>query len=259
MNKVRLFHWRADEAEVYKEVLTKAGFAVDYEEQIGTAVMRALRESAPEAVVIDLSRLPSHGREVAIAIRNSRKTRAIPIVFCDGEAEKVKAVRQLLPDALYCSSAELVKTLKSARPVTDAVQPSGMMNRYETRTAAQKLGLREGGRIAVYGAPKDAERVLGKLPNGATMMEGEGDVTLCFVHSADELRERISEVRRLAARSKLWILWRKKGVAGHNGVTDRLVRETGIDLGLVDYKICSVDAVWSGLLFAARKKSKHSS
>jgi hypothetical protein len=32
-----------------------------------------------------------------------------------------------------------------------------------------------------------------------------------------------------------------------------LVRETGIDLGLVDYKICSVDKTWSAMLFAQRK------
>ena len=78
-------------------------------------------------------------------------------------------------------------------------------------------------------------------------------MTLCFVHSADGLRADMSRVRSLATKSKLWFLWRKKGAPGHAGVTEQLVREIGIDLGLVDYKICSVDRIWSAMLFAQRK------
>jgi hypothetical protein len=63
----------------------------------------------------------------------------------------------------------------------------------------------------------------------------------------------MSRVRNLAATTRLWILWRKKGARGHEGVTERLIRETGIDLGLVDYKICSVDKTWSAMLFARRE------
>jgi hypothetical protein len=57
-------------------------------------------------------------------------------------------------------------------------------------------------------------------------------------------------MRSLAARTKLWVLWKK---GSRNGITQNFIRETAIDAGLVDYKICSVDGHWSGIAFARRK------
>ncbi len=37
-------------------------------------------------------------------------------------------------------------------------------------------------------------------------------------------------------------------------LTQQQVRESGLAHGLGDYKICSIDATWSGLLFTHRKK-----
>ena len=54
-------------------------------------------------------------------------------------------------------------------------------------------------------------------------------------------------MQAIAARTKLWIVWRK-GI-----LTDKLVREHAIDSGLVDYKICAVNAHWSAMAFARRK------
>jgi hypothetical protein len=55
-------------------------------------------------------------------------------------------------------------------------------------------------------------------------------------------------MRKLAGRTKLWILWRKG-----SGVTQPFLRESAAAVGLVDYKICSVDGTWSAMLFARRK------
>jgi hypothetical protein len=128
-----------------------------------------------------------------------------------------------------------------------------MMNRYSSRTTAQKLGIREQSSIAAMNPPRNLQSMLGELPQGAEFCEEAGAVTLCFVHSVDELRADISRVRSLAAATKLWILWRKKSAPGHDGVTEPLVRETGLELGLVDYKICSVDNTWSAILFAKKR------
>jgi hypothetical protein len=253
MKRVRLLHWKAAEAVQKVETLTRAGFQVEYDEAVDSAVMRAWREEPPSAFVIDLSRLPSHGREIAIALRQSKKTRLIPIVFCDGVEEKVAAIRELLPDASYCAGSELVKMLKRVKPLETAAKPADMMNRYGTRTTAQKLGVRENSKVALVDAPRNVGQVLGELPAGVEFVEADGDVTLCFVNSVDDLRADISRVRSLAAKTKLWIVWRKKGAMGHCGITDGLVRDTAIDLGLVDYKICAVDECWTGMLFARRK------
>ena len=54
-------------------------------------------------------------------------------------------------------------------------------------------------------------------------------------------------MRKLAARTKLWIMWRKG-----SEVTQPFLRESAAAVGLVDYKICSVDGAWSGMLFSAK-------
>ena len=53
---------------------------------------------------------------------------------------------------------------------------------------------------------------------------------------------------------KLWIVWAKKTSPLAADVSERDVRAAGLDHGLVDFKICAVDADWSGLLFSRRKK-----
>ena len=132
-----------------------------------------------------------------------------------------------------------------------------MMDRYGSRTAAQKLGITGGSLVRLIDPPRDLTQILRGLPPDARFEEEESDaqctVTLCFLHDLAAVRPAISRVRAFAANSKLWILWRKKTAPKHAGITEKLLRETAIGLGLVDYKICSVDPVWSGLLFARKK------
>jgi len=259
MLRLRLIHWNPAEAARYVDLLQKAGHRVEYSPEFSSQLMREWRSSPPDAFVIDLSRLPSHGREIAIALRQSKATRAIPIVFCEGEEEKVDKTRALLPDAAFCQFSKLKSSLlvaKRSAPKTPAV-PAAMMDRYAGRTVAQKLGIRGGDAVLLLDPPRDMPSALGPLPEGVTFVEsaaGQPTVTLCFVGDAHQLRQQLSGLRRLAARTKFWVCW-KKGKTAEGGVSERLVRETGISLGLVDYKICSVSAVWSGLLFA-RKASR---
>ncbi len=51
----------------------------------------------------------------------------------------------------------------------------------------------------------------------------------------------------------LWIVWPKKTSGLATDLTQTIVRRTGLDTGLVDYKICAIDATWSGLKFTSRK------
>lgn len=106
--------------------------------------------------------------------------------------------------------------------------------------------------MSVINPPRNLSAVLGELPE-VQFVEQNGAVTLCFVNSADELRLDMSRARAIASKTKFWILWCKRSSPSHNGVTDRLVRETGFAFGLVDYKVCSVDKNWSAMLFARKK------
>ncbi len=258
MPRIRLLHWKAKEAEPLIQLLRGAGHNIEYDEEFRPALMRRWRESPPDAFVIDLSRLPSHGREIAIALRQSRGTRRTPIIFCNGVEEKVESIRSQMPDAAYCNSASLPSTLKRslAKKPSDPVVPIPMMERYASRTAAQKLGIKERSTVAVIDAPGDYLRVLGEMPQGVEICEETAEkatVTLCFIHEAESLPAKLSGLREVAGVGKLWVLWRKGGSAARGDVTEPQVRTQAIDLGLVDYKICSVNEIWTGMLFALKR------
>ncbi len=190
MPRVRLMHWNADEALPVRQLLSKAGFEVEYNAEYTTDLMREWRANLPSVFVIDLSRLPSHGREIAIALRQSPKTKQIPIVFCGGADEKVKQIQTILPDAAFCQVEYLIKTVKAARPLAAPLKPTDMMNRYGDRTPAQKLGITAGSKVRLVNAPTNFERVLGALPGQVEFSEDDGAVTLCFLDSVDDLVRR---------------------------------------------------------------------
>ena len=253
MPRIRLVHWKASEAEALLAALRAAGHTVDYDEKVASDGFRSIRESPPDVFAIDLSRLPSHGREVATFFRGRKATRHIPIVFVGGAPEKVAAIRKLLPDAVYTAPGRLRSALRAAfanRPASPVV-PAQMMARYASRNAAQKLGIREGSTAALIDPPRNYASVIGELPAGACLEETPDaacPIALWFVHDAAACREALPGMRKLAARTKLWILWRKG-----SSVTQPFLRESAAEVGLVDYKICSVDATWSAMLFARRK------
>jgi CheY-like chemotaxis protein len=253
MLRLTLIHWDASEAARYVTLLTEAGHRVEYSPEFSPPLLRAWRLAPPNAFVIDLSRLPSHGREIAVALRHSKATRTTPIVFCEGEQEKVAKTRALLPDAVFCQFGRLKSALRTATRATPktVVVPAAMMDRSAARTTAQKLGIRAGSTVALVNPPRDMPAALGELPDRVAFSEDAGDVTLYFATETSALQNELSVLRSHAPRTKLWVCW-KKGKSKQGGVTEDLVRKTGIALGLVDYKVCSVSNVWSGLLFAAK-------
>lgn len=256
--RVRLFHWKAAEAAPLIHSLTLAGHSVEYEEKLSREAIRSLRESPPDAVLIDLTRLPSQGREVATYLRGSKATRAIPLIFIDGAAEKVKSIRALLPDAVFCISRDLENALTIAattRPPNPVVPPQ-MMDRYANKTAAQKLGIKPGTKVNILDAPRNYDSVLGPLPEGATLVEDATEtapVTLWFVEDPDKLRSRLRAMAKRANQTKLWILWRKGQARSAGCLNEQSLRGYAIAAGLVDYKVCRVNDTWSALAFAARK------
>ena len=261
MPRVRLIHWNAGEAESAIAALRSAGYQIDYDEKIDHRLLGELKLSPPAAIVIDLSRLPSHGREVATAVRGAKATRQIPIVFVGGAPEKVDTVRRQLPDAVYTPNSRLRSALRwaIAHPPQAPVIPAQMMERSSARATAQKLGITEGSSVSLIDPPRDYPKVIGEVPSGVRFEEqgaGAGAVTLWFVHDPDAYRSALPRLRELAGRTKLWILWSKQTARVRSPVTQALIREEALALGLVDYKICSVNETWSAMLFA-RKKGSH--
>jgi hypothetical protein len=252
MPRVRLFHWKAAEAAPLIAELKAVGFSVGYDEDFH-AYWPTRAKSLPEVFVIDLTRQPAHGREVAIALRGYKATRQIPIVFVDGDSEKVETVRRILPDAIYTSRVRLPAAIRRAKPTPNPLVPAQMMDRYAGRTAAQKIGIGKDMRVAVVDPPPDYQKVVGELPEGAWLDEessAECKITLWFAHDYAAFAAALPKMRRVAEQTRLWILWRK---GKRDGLNDNLVRRGGNEVGLVDYKICSVNDTWTGMVFAIKK------
>ena len=253
--RLRVIHWNVKEAAPLLDSLRAAGHDVALTSAANTGLLRTLRELPPHAVIIDLTRQPSHGREVAIAIRGGKTIKHLPILFLDGEPERVDEIRRMLPDALYTTRAKLATALKRAKPVANPARPPQMMERFGNRTAAQKLGIGRDMRVAVVDPPADYARAVGALPEGAAFEENPRQtlrLTLWFVHDPASFQERLPRISKLAAHTRLWILWRKGKKDGFDGGT---LRRAAMDFGLVDYKICSVNETWSGMAFAVKKLS----
>jgi hypothetical protein len=255
MPRVRLFHWRAKEAGPLIAKLHSAGYEVVHNAETQSPSVREIKESGTVAVVIDLSRMPSHGKYVGAWLRVSKSTRHIPLVFVGGEADKVAAIKKQMPDAVYASVAGIGGALKKAvkNPPREPIVPRQMMESAPGRTAAQKMGIREGNVVGLIDAPPDYLRVIGELPKGVVMEEDSRQacpITIWFVHDPGEYEAALPARRSLAARSRLWIVWQKGRRDGLNG---NFVRERALAMGLVDYKICSLDGVWSGMVFTVKK------
>jgi CheY-like chemotaxis protein len=254
MAVVRVIHWKEAEAGPLLAACRAAGLETEYLEGDGGAICRAVRTKPPDVIAIDLSRLPSHGREVAVWLRNTKSTRHIPIVFIGGQPAKVEGVRSLLPDAAYCElpklGAALKKLAKSGR-AKSPVTPPQMMDRYREKSAAEKLGITAKARVAVIDSPRNFPDLLGPLPDDVEFQDDPAPLTLWFVHNREGLMESLRQMRALAAKTKLWLLWRK-GSTGP-GLTQNALRETASAVGLVDYRICAIDGRWSAMCFARRK------
>ncbi|MHC4515486.1 MAG: PleD family two-component system response regulator [Planctomycetota bacterium] len=257
MVRVLLIHWNADEAKERLQRLRSAGHTATAYSQQGGGGLQKFRDKPPAAVVIDLSRLPSHGRAVATWLRQQKATRQVPIVFVDGDREKVARTRKALPDAVYASWRGIRGALARAlaKPPTKPVVP-GTMADYSGTPLPKKLGIRAGSVVALLGAPDRFEKTLGKLPADVTLRHqarGKADLVMLFTKSRADLDRRLAAAKRtIADRGSLWIAWPKQASGVASDLTQQLVRKTGLATGLVDYKICAIDATWSGLRFARR-------
>lgn len=258
MTRVLLIHWHAGEATGRVERLRKAGYdAESHSEQDGTS-FRVIRDAPPDAFVIDLSRVPSHGRDLGVWLRQQKPTRHVPLVFVGGDPEKVARVKKLLPDAVFTEWSKIRSALRRGlkNPPSDPAVPN-LMQGYSGTPLPKKLRIKEGTRLALLGAPDDFEQTLGELPSGVRIRKqarGQNDIVMLFARScADMVRRFPAAERAMAEGGGMWIAWPKKSSGVVTDLTQKDVRRYGLDSGLVDYKIAAIDETWSGLIFARRK------
>ena len=210
------------------------------------------KAAPPCAVVIDLSRNPSTGRDIAVAMRSHSALVNVPFLFVDGAEEKVAAIRKLLPDAIAATWRSIGAAIAKARANPPARgKKLSVFAAYEGKPVADKLGIKAGVTVASLNAPRGFADTLGALPDGAKMHTGTAsrDLTLWFVRSLEELRDGVVAMKPHAASGRLWIIWRK----GDTALNQIIVRKTAMDVGMVDFRISRIDEEWSALRFTIRK------
>jgi CheY-like chemotaxis protein len=222
------------------------------------ADLKAIRHHPPQVVLIDLAHGFSNGREVALALRKAAATRAVPLVFVDGDAAKVATLRRLLPDAEYTAWRSIQGTVRRAVscPPNAPLTP-GAMAGYSGTPLPKKLGITPEMTVALVGAPEDFLRTLGPVDRVRFTRRAGPSVGLViwFVRRRRDLEERIARMASaFADRGGLWIAWPKRASGVSSDVTQGDVRRLGLANGLVDYKIAAIDATWSGLKFARRTR-----
>ncbi len=124
----------------------------------------------------------------------------------------------------------------------------------------KKLGIKEDQSVAFPGAPPEFEHLLGRLPDRVVVKRvarGPLDVVVLFVLKRAELSRRIEALgRAIHPAGGLWIAWPKRASGVPAEMTEDVVREVGLPLGLVDNKVCAIDETWSGLRLVWRRESR---
>ena len=131
---------------------------------------------------------------------------------------------------------------------------------YSGTVLAKKLGITPGARVALVRAPEGFERALRPLPEGVrvrTQARGAQDVVLFFATRRAELERRFDGLAHaIAPAGGLWIAWPKQTACVATDLREGIVRELGLDHGLVDNKVCAVDDTWSALRFVYRSNDR---
>ncbi len=259
--RISLFLWNDDEAKQRALTLQRAGFQVDTLSAEGGGWAVDVRTNPPDVIVIDLGRMPSHGRAVAVWLRQKKQTRMVPIVFIEGDPIKMTATRMMIPDAVYTDWSKIRGAVNAAlaNPPEKPVVP-GTMDSYSGTPLPKKLGIKAGSTVALLAAPAGFEKTLGKLPDGVKFKKqarGTADVILLFSKSLADLEKRFPAANRaLVLGGRLWITWPKKTSGVASDLTQARVRAFGLNAGLVDYKISAIDKTWSALCFTQRRTGK---
>lgn len=131
---------------------------------------------------------------------------------------------------------------------------------YSGTPLPKKLGIKPGDVVVFPGAPPGFEATLGELPEGVRVkgrLAGSADVVVAFFDSRARLDRRLGALAAaIHPDGGLWIAWPKRSSGVATDITEDVVRERALAAGLVDNKVCAIDATWSGLRLVYRLRDR---
>ncbi len=134
------------------------------------------------------------------------------------------------------------------------------MSGYSGTPLAKKLGIRAGARLFLHRAPDNYPQLLAPLPAGVqtvTRIDRDTDLIHVFTDRRSDLGNALQRARRsMRPDATIWVSWPKKASGVPTDITEDVVRELALPMGLVDIKVCAVDETWSGLKLVVRKSAR---
>jgi len=129
---------------------------------------------------------------------------------------------------------------------------------YSGRPQSAKLGLKPEQRVHLHHPPPGWG--LTDPPPGLTGPDPDGraDVIIAFFTSADELAGQIADLgQRIYPAGALWVAWPRRAAGHRSDITDHVIREHALPIGLVDVKVAAIDDDWSGLHMVSSTENRH--
>jgi len=131
---------------------------------------------------------------------------------------------------------------------------------YSGTPLAKKLGIKAGSKLFVANGPSNYDDLLAPWPDGVAVLAAispQVDVAHVFETSRAELASQLKVcVANLRDDAAVWVSWPKKSSKVATDITEAVIRTVALPMGLVDSKVCAIDAVWSGLKLVVRKEHR---
>jgi hypothetical protein len=129
---------------------------------------------------------------------------------------------------------------------------------YSATPLVKKLGFKAGDRVRVKNAPQNYAELIAPLPDSVMVsanLRRNIDIDHLFVTSQKMLAAQLPlSLKAIRQQGMIWVSWPKKASGVKTDMSEDVIRDIALPLGLVDIKVCAVDEVWSGLKLVIRKQ-----
>jgi hypothetical protein len=135
-----------------------------------------------------------------------------------------------------------------------------MSSGYSGTPLAKKLSLKDGMRVWWDGMPDSVREEIAREGLQLALLsapEAPIDAAHVFVTGRAELEARLKQLLPLLdPAGMMWISWPKKASKVPADITEDVIRDVALQMGLVDVKVCAVDEIWSGLKLVIRRQNR---
>jgi hypothetical protein len=125
---------------------------------------------------------------------------------------------------------------------------------------AKKLGIQPNAELFVYNRPKEYAQLIGPMPEGGKIVSKitkATDLIQMFSINKLELANVLkSTMEQMKPNAAIWVSWPKRSSKVPTDITEDIIREIALPMGLVDIKVCAINETWSGLKLVIRRKNR---